>query len=120
MKTQLRFVREFSDQDAYDAEGRGYLSHVVVELDDGRLFPVFFYDPVRLQQDMDENAKHGRPFIADPGMIIVQHVTLETMRNTVEKLASEGFFEHLSPVTREDLASGSPFQWPPQRRGNMR
>ena len=36
---KLRFVGGFSDKDAFDAQGCGYLSHVMVEFDDGRLYP---------------------------------------------------------------------------------
>jgi hypothetical protein len=114
MKPQLRFTKEFTDLDAYEAQVRGYLSHVFVELDEGLLYPVFFYDPVRLQQDLEEGGKHGRPYIGDPGMIVVPEITLEAMRNTIEQLAEEGFFEHLTSVTKEDLVSGDTYRWPPQ------
>lgn len=113
----LQFVTEFSERDAEEARARGYLSHVVVQFDGDRLYPVLFYDPVRLQQDLEEDAKFGHPFIAEPGMIIVPEVTREAMTYAVEHLAQEGFFEHLRPVTPEDLASSNPYQWPPQLRG---
>src|SRR5947207_3716361 len=112
----LRFAREFSDQDAFEAQSRGYLSHVLVQLGEGRLYPLFFYDAVRLQQDLDESAKHGRPFVADPGMIVVQEVSLDAMKHAVEQLSREGFFDHLTPLTEDDVASGNPYQWPPQPR----
>jgi hypothetical protein len=112
---KLRFAREFSDRDAFEAQSRGYLSHVFVELDGSRLYALFFYDAVRLQQDLEESVKHGRPFIADPGMIVVPDVTLETLRQVVNQLSSEGFFDHLTPFTEDDLASGDPYQWPPVR-----
>ena len=111
---KLRFAREFSDKDAFDAQSRGYLSHVMVELDEGRLYPVFFYDVVRLQQDLEENARLGRPFIADPGMIVVEEITPEAMKHAVEHLSREGFFDHLTTITQDDLATGNPYQWPPQ------
>src|SRR5262249_41097236 len=111
----LRFARGFSDQDAFEAHGRGYLSHVLAQLDEGRLYPLFFYDAVRLQQDLEESAKHGRPFVADPGMIVVPEITLDAMNQAVEQLSREGFFDHLTPLTEDDLACGNPYQWPPQR-----
>jgi hypothetical protein len=111
----LRFARELSDQDVFESQSRGYLSHVLVQLGKDRLYPLFFYDAVRLQQDLEESARHGRPFVADPGMIIVQEVTLDAMKHAVEQLSREGFFDHLTPLTEADLASGNPYQWPPQR-----
>jgi len=112
----LRFAREFSDQDAFEARGRGYLSHVLAQLGEGRLYPLFFYDAVRLQQDLEESAKYGRPFVADPGMIVVPEITLDAMKQAVEQLSRESFFDHLTPVTEADLATANPYQWPPQRR----
>ena len=111
---KLRFARELPDQAAFEAQSRGYLSHVMVELDEGRLYPVFFYDVVRLQQDLDESAMHGRPFIADPGMIVVEEITPEAMKHAVEQLSREGFFDHLTAITQDDLASGDPYQWRPR------
>jgi hypothetical protein len=112
----LRFTREFSDQELFEAQSRGYLSHVMARLGENRLYPLFFYDPVRLQQDLEESSKQGRLFVADPGMIVVPEITLEVIKEAVEQLCREGFFDHLVPLTEDDLSSGDPYQWPPQRR----
>jgi hypothetical protein len=112
----LRFAGDFTDQDAFEASGRGYLSHVMVELGEGRLYPLFFYDVVRLQQDLQEGAAQGRPFVADPGMIVVEEITLENMRRAIQQLGNEGFFDYLTPITRDDLSSNDPYQWPPKKR----
>jgi hypothetical protein len=92
------------------------LSHVVIELDPGRLYPVFFYDPTRLQQDLTEGIRCGHPFIADPGMIVVPEITPTAMRDAVDGLVGEGFFDHLVPVREEDLSSGDLHSWPPDPR----
>ena len=112
---KLRFAREFSEKDALESRDRGYLSHVFVELDQGRLYPLFFYDTVRLQQDLEEMAKQGKPFIAEPGMIVVPEIKLETLRQVVHRLDLEGFFDSFIPFAEADLSSGNPYQWPPQR-----
>lgn len=111
---KLRFSREYSDKDAFEAKSRGYLSHVMVELEEGRIYPVFFYDVVRLQQDLERSVEQGRPFIADPGMIVVGEITPEAMQFAVEQLGREGYFDHLTAMTEDDVASGNPYQWPPQ------
>ncbi len=110
---RLMFVREFTEQQAVEARDRGYLSHVLVEVDGDRLYPVFFYDPVRLQQDLEMNAKHGRAFVADAGMIVLPDITPEAMQEVVQQLCQEGFFEHLVAVSRERLAEADPYSWPP-------
>jgi hypothetical protein len=109
----LRFARQFTDLDELEARNRGYLSHVLADLGDGRLFPLFFYDPVRLRQDLEERAKHNNAFIADPGMVVVQEISLKVMQQVIEQLHEEGFFDHIVPVTEVELASSNPYQWPP-------
>ena len=110
---KLVFLREFSEQEAWEARDRGYFSHVLVEVDGDRLYPVFFYDPVRLQQDLETSAKHGRAFVADPGMIVLSDITIEAMQEAVQQLCQDGFFDHLVAVSRERLAEADPYVWPP-------
>ena len=81
---EIRFIGEFSERDAYEAESGGYRSHVIIRMSDGRLYPVLFYSAIRLQQDLEVDAKWGRPFVADPGMIVLPEVTLPAMQCAVE------------------------------------
>jgi hypothetical protein len=76
-----------------EAEPRGYLQGAFVELSDGSKHPVFFYDAGRLTQDLEEEVKRARPFLAEKGMIILEAVTVENMKRAVEALAEEGFFD---------------------------
>lgn len=89
---KLRFLCPFGEQEAYEAEARGYWGHSLVELDGG-VVPVVFYDPVRLQQDLEEETKAGRPFIAEPGLVVVESVTLVNMQFAVQTLYEEKFFD---------------------------
>ena len=110
---KLVFAREFSERAAFEARDRGYLSHVVVEINGQNLYPVVFYDPIRLQQDLEESARHGRPFVADPGMIVVSDITMDAMQEAVQRLYQEGYFNYLVPVNRDSLINGDPYSWPP-------
>jgi hypothetical protein len=74
---------------------------------------VFFYDPTRLQQDLVEGVRQGRPFVADPGMIVVPEITPAAMSDAVDGLVGEGFFDRLVPVREEDLSAGDLHRWPP-------
>jgi hypothetical protein len=107
---KLVFEREFDDRAAAEAKSRGYLSHISVRVNGGDLFPVFFYDPVRLAQDLEEETKLGEPFLADPAMIVVPDVTIENMFKAASKLADRGFFEYFRYPKR---ATKNPFEWPP-------
>ena len=90
---KLVFKYPFGEAAAYEADARGYLPYAVVELSDGTRYPVVFYDPVRLQQDLGAEAGEGRAFIAEPGMIVIPEVTLGRMQDAVERLFLDGFFD---------------------------
>ena len=83
----------FDERMAYESEAKGYLGSCEVELEDGSRHGVTFYDPARLAQDLQEEAKLGRPFIAEQGMIVLEAITLANMLAAVRKLVSEGFFK---------------------------
>lgn len=89
---KLVFDGGFDELDAYNALGAGYRGAVVVELDDGSRHPVVFYDAVRLQQDLAEEAKLGTPFIADRGIIVLTEVSLDNMKAAVNHLRRSGYF----------------------------
>ena len=89
---RLIFECEYDERLAYEAESRGHLGEVIVELADGSKHPVFFYDGVRLLQDLDAESNRGRSFIAERGMIVLKAITKDSMQNAVNQLAKEGFF----------------------------
>jgi hypothetical protein len=96
---KLIFEGGWDERAAFEAEARGYRSHVCVEFPNGTRYPVLFSDPVRLGQDLEEMTKRGEPFISDPGLIVVSRVTLEIMQIAVERLYAGGFFEHFRPLS---------------------
>jgi hypothetical protein len=89
----LHFDIPFDARAAFEAEARGYWGHCTVELADGSMHPVAFYDAIRLGQDLDEECRQGRPFLAEKGLIVLQEVTKENMERAVTALAKEGFFK---------------------------
>ena len=95
---RLIFEGGFDDFDAFNAIGAGYRGGVLVELHDGSRYPVVFYDPVRLGQDLEEESKQGSTFIAEPGMIVLAEVSLENMKAAVSGLQRQGYFVHLKAV----------------------
>jgi hypothetical protein len=77
---------------AYGLDGwetdRGYRSHVyLTNIDRHEYYPLLFYEPVRLAQVL-EDAK----YIAEPGLVIIEEVTVENMVNTVKNLLNEKYF----------------------------
>ncbi len=94
----LLFDYDFDERSQYQANARGYLSHVRVQLPNGKVYPVIFYDHVRLGQDLGEEVKLGNGFVADPGMIVLDEITLVKMQRAIDRLELEKFFEGLAPI----------------------
>ena len=90
--------RESFEEVGWEVSCKGWYSGVMVELEDGSRYEVFFYDPVRLAQDLQSDAETGRPYIAEPGMIVVPEISEESMRLAVKQLHNNGWFEHLRPM----------------------
>ena len=98
-RPQLIFEGGFDVREAAESRDRGYRGHVWVEFANGERYSVVFYDPVRLQQDLDDEVKEGNPYVAEAGLIVVPEVTKENMEKAVCLLAEEGFFESLRPAS---------------------
>jgi len=94
----LIFEIPFDERAQFEAKSRGYLSHVKVQLSDGSLYPVVFYDCVRLAQDLEYEVSIGRMCLADVGMVILAEVTLQNMNIAVKRLLDIGFFNGLKPL----------------------
>jgi hypothetical protein len=94
----IHFPPDYDEQSEYETPFRGYLSEVVVETADGSRYGVFFFDPVRLGQELELHVRLGRPYVAEPGMIVLPEVTTEAIRDTVEKLDRAGYFNSLKPL----------------------
>jgi hypothetical protein len=84
----------FDERAAFEMPAKGWLS-AQIELKDGSRVSVYFSDPVRLQQDLEEEVKLGRPYFAEPGLIVVPVVTVEAVQEAVQALNEQGFFAHL-------------------------
>jgi hypothetical protein len=87
-----------------EAPARGYLSGAVVRCHDEREFPVFFVDPVRLRQELDDNAAAGQPWFAEPNLIVLPEVSVSAMNAAVRALWDAGFFSETG--ARSARASG--------------
>jgi hypothetical protein len=92
----------FDERAAVEAPLKGWLS-AQVELEDGCRYAVYFSDPIRLQQDVDDAVQNGRPCFAEPGLIIVPEVTVQSIEAAVQFLWKQGFFASL----RADQSEGA-------------
>jgi hypothetical protein len=94
----VQFPPWFDQRCEREMPARGYLSDVTVKGENGNVFRVYFIDPVRLRQTLEDDAIAGKPFIAEPGMIVIPEVTVDAIQKAVAGLWREGFFQHLKPI----------------------
>src|SRR5437016_1381915 len=92
------FPPEFDERAEYEMTPKGHLCGGEVELADGRRFPVTFFDPVRLAQDLEELARHGEAALVEPALVVIPEVTREGILRTLPELVRQRFFDHLKPV----------------------
>ena len=97
---QVIFPKGFDERAEFETPLKGWLDQVQVQLPDGSRYGVSFIDPVRLQQDLAEYEKLGKPYFAEPGLIVLPQVTPAAIQRAVEELWHRGYFSHLVPVAR--------------------
>jgi hypothetical protein len=89
---------DFDERAEYETPLKGYLGDVVVHFEDGARFQMFFIDPVRLQQELALDVQNGRPYLAEPNLVVVPEVTPQAIHKAVDGLVKDGFFLHLKPL----------------------
>jgi hypothetical protein len=92
------FPPEFDDRAECEMTLKGHLCGGEVELADGRRFPVTFFDPVRLSQDLEMTSRRGELAFIEPALVVISEVTREVILRTLPELVRQGFFDHLKPL----------------------
>jgi len=95
---RLLFEQPLNERLAFEMEQKGWCGIAIVELPSRARIRVFFYDPIRLAQDLETDLKLGRVCIAELGMIVIPRVTLEYMERSVRILDERGYFNGLVPL----------------------
>ena len=86
------------DVDERDIAPHGYRGDVVVELVGGDSFPVYFYEPDAIREELDARRQSGfGQFVAEPGLVVIPEMTLAAMKSSVLELIEVGYFTHLKP-----------------------
>ncbi len=99
---KLTFKYGWDDKDDEETSMKGYRSDGIVQCSEGEMYPVYFIDPIRLQQDLEAEEELGSAFLAEPGLIILPEVTREAMENVVRQLWEQGYFDSLKPLKPEE------------------
>jgi hypothetical protein len=88
----LSFPQGYDEQAEFEAPFRGYLPDVIVELEDGARHRLSFIDLSRLEQSLADHARTGRPYYAEPGLVVLPEVSTEAIQLAVQGLWDEGYF----------------------------
>ena len=102
---KLTFKYGWGEKDDQETSMKGYRSDGIVETPKGR-YPVYFIDPIRLQQDLEAEAELGTPFFAEPGLIILPEITRESMEKAVIELWEQGYFQSFKSL-RSGIREGN-------------
>jgi hypothetical protein len=94
-----RLVFAYELDDGYGIAPRGFRTDVSLELRDGVAYPVAFYEPVALCEELQSRVKWGfGRFVAEPGLVVVPEISVANMRAAVSELIDIGYFAHLKPA----------------------
>src|SRR5262245_51419066 len=96
----ISFPDWYDERAEFETPLKGFLGGVVVRSEDGSSYELYFTDPVRLQQTLEDDTKAGRPYYTEPGLVVLPEVTTEAIRQAISGLWREGFFRLLKSLDR--------------------
>ena len=96
---RLTFKYGWDERDEVETPMKGCRSDGIVSLSNGKTYSVYFIDPIRLQQDLEEEVELGSPFLAPLGLIVIPELTRSAMENAIAQLWKQGYFDALKPLS---------------------
>jgi len=90
---KIDYPIEWNDRDQFERPRKGWLEGVVVTTEDGVRHELAFWDPVRLQQDLNEEVRQGKAGVIEKGLIVIPEVTKENIERAIHQAADEGYFK---------------------------
>lgn len=83
------------DVDENDLAPQGFRGDIRIEFPNGDSFPVYFYEPQAVQEELTARAKWGfGHFVSEPGLVIIPEITLSNIKTVVAELIEIGHFTH--------------------------
>lgn len=86
----------------FEAINRGYRSDIFALVNE-EIYRLHVYDIIRLKQDFESEVEDYGFFSVEPNLIIVKEVSLENIRQTIERLFYQKFFEKLKPENKNEV-----------------
>jgi hypothetical protein len=91
------FPEWYDERAEFETPHKGFLNDVVVRTREGVGYRLYFSDPVRLQQTLEDDVKRGQAYYTEPGLVILPEVTTDAIHAAVASLWRDRYFEHLKP-----------------------
>jgi hypothetical protein len=98
----ISFPEDFDAREEFEMTFRGYLADVMVRLPDGGIYKLTFIDVTRLGQTLEDDTALGRPYYAEPGLVVLPEVTRGAIQRAIDGLRHDAYFQHLKPVKGSD------------------
>lgn len=89
------------------AQKDGMLDNLFVRFEDGRLYKLLFLDFYLLAEEFVRyTVLFKLDWFAESGLVVVSKITPEIIREAVEALQEQGYFEHFNPISNDRRKRG--------------
>ncbi len=76
-------------------ESKGYFYGCSVELDNGNIYHLNFYDATRFYQDVSDELSEYGGYFYEENVVLLDKVTIENMLKTIDQLYKEEIFNKM-------------------------
>ncbi|PXX68866.1 hypothetical protein DFR70_102552 [Nocardia tenerifensis] len=91
---RVLFPEGYDGRREAETADKGWLD-VEVVFADGSIFPVSFYDPLRLRQTIEDEIQGGSLYYTEPNLVILSKVTPQNIRLAIDDMVETGFFANI-------------------------
>jgi hypothetical protein len=92
------YCTDNSELAEFEASSKGYRADIYVKTDAVNIYHIYVYEITRLQQDFESEIKSYGFYAIDHNLILVTEVVLSTIKQTVEYLFRQKYFDDLKPM----------------------
>lgn len=105
---EVEFPVQITSDNAFSISMAGLFENIVVKFGNCGHYDLCAMTIERLENEISENRKHGRPFIGRPGLIISTQISTWILTIAIHWMNGEGYFSRLMPSSSASTLSGRP------------
>lgn len=100
----IEFIEEIKDDFfVFEMESKGYFYGCSVELDNGSIYHLNFYDATRFYQDASDEISEYDGYFYEENVVLLDKVTIENMIKTIDKLYKKNIFSKMISSNYSDI-----------------